>query len=452
MSDITAVTANYSGRSAPCVTMFVPASMSVPTPRHRLDHDPWRAPAGRRAGALLGLHHVSPAAARGDGGHPRAPRLAGRDADRRRQVDLLPGAGARHRGAGPGRVAAHLADEGPGGHARRQRRGGGLLQQRAVVRAEGRACSTTCASRPHQAALRVAGAARRRRRRRVSCGASRPAAPRSASSPSTRRTASASGATTSGPSTASSPACATSSPASACTPSRPPPPPACGATSPTSWRCDAPLELVGSFDRPNLTYRVLPRATLKAQILDVLERHTGQAGIIYCSSRKDVDQLAAWLQGQGLRAVPYHAGLSDEERHRHQDAFLDEQADVVVATVAFGMGIDRSDVRYVDPRRGAAVARALPAGVGPRRPRRPRSRVRADRLGRRLPEVAPDARAQRRAERPAAPAAARHRALRRRASAAATSTCSRTSASATPRTTAAPATSASASSSRSPIR
>ncbi|MBP7779114.1 MAG: DNA helicase RecQ [Acidobacteria bacterium] len=110
---------------------------------------------------------------------------------------------------------------------------------------------------------------------------------------------------------------------------------------------DAPLELVGSFDRPNLTYRVLPRATLKAQILEVLKRHTGQAGIIYCSSRKDVDQLAAWLQGQGLRAVPYHAGLSDQERHRHQDAFLDEEADLVVATVAFGMGIDRSDVRYV---------------------------------------------------------------------------------------------------------
>lgn len=109
----------------------------------------------------------------------------------------------------------------------------------------------------------------------------------------------------------------------------------------------APLELVGSFDRPNLTYRVLPRAALKAQLLEVLKRHTGQAGIIYCSSRKDVDQLSAWLQGQGLRAVPYHAGLSDEERHRHQDAFLDEEADVVVATVAFGMGIDRSDVRYV---------------------------------------------------------------------------------------------------------
>jgi ATP-dependent DNA helicase RecQ len=108
-----------------------------------------------------------------------------------------------------------------------------------------------------------------------------------------------------------------------------------------------PVELMGSFDRPNLTYRVLPRTALKAQLQDVLARHRGEAGIIYCPSRKDVDSLAAWLRGEGVRAVPYHAGLSDEERHRHQDAFLDEHADVVVATVAFGMGIDRSDVRYV---------------------------------------------------------------------------------------------------------
>jgi len=109
----------------------------------------------------------------------------------------------------------------------------------------------------------------------------------------------------------------------------------------------SPTELVGSFDRPNLTYRVLPRQSLKTQLVEVLRRHEGQAGIIYCTSRKDVDQLAAWLKDEGRRAVPYHAGLSDEERHRHQDAFLDEHADVVVATVAFGMGIDRSDVRFV---------------------------------------------------------------------------------------------------------
>jgi ATP-dependent DNA helicase RecQ len=79
----------------------------------------------------------------------------------------------------------------------------------------------------------------------------------------------------------------------------------------------------------------------------VLARHRGQAGIIYCQSRKDVDGLAAWLAEQGARAVPYHAGLDDAVRHRNQDAFLNEDADIVVATVAFGMGIDRSDVRFV---------------------------------------------------------------------------------------------------------
>jgi ATP-dependent DNA helicase RecQ len=108
-----------------------------------------------------------------------------------------------------------------------------------------------------------------------------------------------------------------------------------------------PVELVGSFDRPNLVYRVLGRAQLKRQLQDVLGRHRGHAGIVYCTSRKEVDALAAWLCEAGVRARPYHAGLGDGERARNQDAFLDEHADVVVATVAFGMGIDRSDVRFV---------------------------------------------------------------------------------------------------------
>lgn len=108
-----------------------------------------------------------------------------------------------------------------------------------------------------------------------------------------------------------------------------------------------PLEYVGRFDRPNLLYRVLPRATLKRQLLDILGRHRGEAGIVYCTSRREVDALAAWLSANGWPAVPYHAGLSDDERARHQDAFLDERVDLVVATVAFGMGIDRSNVRVV---------------------------------------------------------------------------------------------------------
>jgi ATP-dependent DNA helicase RecQ len=108
-----------------------------------------------------------------------------------------------------------------------------------------------------------------------------------------------------------------------------------------------PLELVGSFDRPNLLYRVLPRASLKKQLQEVLARHRGNAGIIYCTSRREVDALAEWLESSGVRAVPYHAGLDDRARHRNQDAFINEHADVVVATVAFGMGIDRSNVRFV---------------------------------------------------------------------------------------------------------
>src|SRR6185369_3078618 len=108
-----------------------------------------------------------------------------------------------------------------------------------------------------------------------------------------------------------------------------------------------PLQLVGSFDRPNLTYRVLRRANLHRQLTDILGRHDQESGIVYCSSRREVEQLAAWLQETGLRAVPYHAGLEDDVRSRHQEAFLDEQVDIVVATVAFGMGIDRSNVRFV---------------------------------------------------------------------------------------------------------
>jgi ATP-dependent DNA helicase RecQ len=108
-----------------------------------------------------------------------------------------------------------------------------------------------------------------------------------------------------------------------------------------------PLELVGSFDRPNLVYRALPRASLKKQLTEVLSRHRGEAGIVYCTSRRETEALAEWLTDVGVTALPYHAGLSDEERSRNQDAFLSERADVIVATVAFGMGIDRSDVRFV---------------------------------------------------------------------------------------------------------
>src|SRR5262249_38192300 len=112
-------------------------------------------------------------------------------------------------------------------------------------------------------------------------------------------------------------------------------------------RLQSPEVLVGSFDRPNLTYRVLRRGSLSRQIADILDRHEGEAGIIYCPSRRETEALADRLGGTGHRAVPYHAGLSDEVRSRHQELFLDEHVDIVVATVAFGMGIDRSNVRFV---------------------------------------------------------------------------------------------------------
>jgi ATP-dependent DNA helicase RecQ len=108
-----------------------------------------------------------------------------------------------------------------------------------------------------------------------------------------------------------------------------------------------PVVLVGSFDRPNLTYRVLRRGNLHRQLTDILARHENEAGIVYCSSRREVESLAEWLREEGHRALPYHAGLADDVRSRNQEQFLDEQVDIVVATVAFGMGIDRSNVRFV---------------------------------------------------------------------------------------------------------
>ena len=108
-----------------------------------------------------------------------------------------------------------------------------------------------------------------------------------------------------------------------------------------------PATLVGVFDRPNLVYRVVPRTDRVAQTLAILGRHKGEASIVYCISRKETERLAATLAGAGLLARPYHAGLDAAERHRTQEAFARETIDVVVATVAFGMGIDRSDVRLV---------------------------------------------------------------------------------------------------------
>ncbi len=108
-----------------------------------------------------------------------------------------------------------------------------------------------------------------------------------------------------------------------------------------------PLVLVGSFDRPNLIYRIEPRVDGRRQLLEVLQRHRDEAVIVYAISRRDTETLAEYLQRERFKAACYHAGLAADERHRVQEAFAAEELDVVVATVAFGMGIDRSNVRCV---------------------------------------------------------------------------------------------------------
>jgi ATP-dependent DNA helicase RecQ len=112
-------------------------------------------------------------------------------------------------------------------------------------------------------------------------------------------------------------------------------------------RLKNPEVLVGTFDRPNLIYRIVPRIDARTQALEILRRHRGEAAIVYCISRRDTESMAAFLQTSRLRAAFYHAGMEADERRRTQDAFASEQIDVVAATVAFGMGIDRSDVRCV---------------------------------------------------------------------------------------------------------
>ncbi|GMA16422.1 DNA helicase RecQ [Deinococcus metallilatus] len=107
-------------------------------------------------------------------------------------------------------------------------------------------------------------------------------------------------------------------------------------------------QFISSFDRPNIQYRVAQKVGPKTQLLDFIRsEHEGDAGIVYCLSRKSVEETAKWLQAQGIDALPYHAGLSPRERNLAQDRFLNEEGLVVVATVAFGMGIDKPNVRFV---------------------------------------------------------------------------------------------------------
>ena len=102
-----------------------------------------------------------------------------------------------------------------------------------------------------------------------------------------------------------------------------------------------------SFNRDNLYYEIRPKREVEKQIIKYIRNHQGESGIIYCLSRKKVEEISELLQINGINALPYHAGLDATTRGKHQDMFLMEEADVIVATIAFGMGIDKPDVRYV---------------------------------------------------------------------------------------------------------
>ena len=105
---------------------------------------------------------------------------------------------------------------------------------------------------------------------------------------------------------------------------------------------------VSSFDRPNIRYRIVEKDDARRQLLDFIRaEHAGEAGIVYCLSRRKVDETAAFLESEGIAALAYHAGMEGEARRRHQERFQREDAVVMVATIAFGMGIDKPDVRFV---------------------------------------------------------------------------------------------------------
>ena len=113
-------------------------------------------------------------------------------------------------------------------------------------------------------------------------------------------------------------------------------------------RLDRARLFLASFDRPNIRYDIALKSDPRRQLLTFIrERHAGESGIVYCLSRAKVDETAAWLRAQGIEALPYHAGHDASVRRRHQDAFLKAEQMVMVATIAFGMGVDKPDVRFV---------------------------------------------------------------------------------------------------------
>ena len=108
-----------------------------------------------------------------------------------------------------------------------------------------------------------------------------------------------------------------------------------------------PRAYVASFNRPNLTYRVIPKTAAYEQLLAFIRSRPNDSGIIYCASRKSTESVARNLNEDGVSAKPYHAGLTNAERTKHQDAFLRDDVRVITATIAFGMGINKPNVRFV---------------------------------------------------------------------------------------------------------
>ncbi|MBU4372655.1 MAG: ATP-dependent DNA helicase [Syntrophaceae bacterium] len=112
-------------------------------------------------------------------------------------------------------------------------------------------------------------------------------------------------------------------------------------------RIEAGHQFIGSFNRPNLFLEVAPKSSPREQTLDFLRRYPNESGIIYCFSRRQTEDLAATLQRKGYSVLPYHAGLSEKERTRNQELFIRDDVQIIVATIAFGMGINKSNVRFV---------------------------------------------------------------------------------------------------------